>query len=116
MALFQLFSFPQSAWVQINTIMTMCKHRHYSSLCHANFSNEKNIVQIVQSDNNQISVMDTRSMIQNNMDKSSTHVGTIYTKNSQTVKKGAAHAKKSSMKKLSCEIKGGGPEVAVVVW
>jgi len=36
-------------------------------------------------------------------------------KNSQTVKKGVAHAKKGSMKK-SCEIKGGGPEVAVVVW
>jgi len=36
------------------------------------------------------------------------------TQNSQTVKKGVAHAKKSSMKK-SCGIKGGGPEVAVVV-
>ena len=34
--------------------------------------------------------------------------------NSQTVKKGAAHAKKGRMKK-SCEIKGGCPEVAVVV-
>ena len=35
-------------------------------------------------------------------------------KNSQIVKKGAAHAKKAAWK--SCEIKGGGPEVAVVVW
>ena len=34
-------------------------------------------------------------------------------KKSQTVKKGAAHAKKAARK--SCEIKGGGPEVAVVV-
>ena len=34
--------------------------------------------------------------------------------NSQTVKKGAAHAKKKQHEK-SCEIKGGGPEVAVVV-
>jgi len=33
--------------------------------------------------------------------------------NSQIVKKGAAHAKKQHEK--SCEIKGGGPEVAVVV-
>jgi len=32
-------------------------------------------------------------------------------KNSQTVKKGVAHAKKQS-----CEIKSGNPEVAVVVW
>ena len=31
-------------------------------------------------------------------------------KNSQTVKKGVAHAKKAAWKK------GGGPEVAVVVW
>ena len=52
------------------------------------------------------------------------------TQNSQTVKKGAAHAKKQHEKSCeikgaahakkqhekSCEIKGGGPEVAVVVW
>jgi len=35
-------------------------------------------------------------------------------KNSQAVKKGAAYAKKDRMKK-SCEIKGGGLKVAVMV-
>ena len=34
-------------------------------------------------------------------------------KNNQTVKKGATHAKRQHEK--SCEIKGGGPEVAVMV-
>ena len=34
-------------------------------------------------------------------------------KNSQAVKKGATHAKKTAWK--SCEIQGGGPEVAVMV-
>ena len=38
----------------------------------------------------------------------------ISTQNNQTVKKGTAHAKNRQHEK-SCEIKGGGPEVAVMV-
>jgi len=53
-----------------------------------------------------------------NMPKSCSSIYVTYIKlylhkNSQTVKKGAAHTKKRQHEK-SCEIKGGGPEVDVV--